>query len=113
MAQHINFDKLVRENTPEIILGDGYELQTRRVAPQSEEYRSLLIAKMLEEFGEWVKSGDENELCDVYEVLRTIVREVAGRDDEWMHGVAAAKREYKGRLSNLVLLWIRPKEAGE
>ena len=68
------FNKLVRDNIPDIITSNGEESVTRILA--DEEYKVELYKKLLEEANEVIssKNSDETleELADVLEILRSI-----------------------------------------
>ena len=68
------FNKLVRDNIPDIIASNGEESVTRILA--DEEYKVELYKKLLEEANEVIssKNSDETieELADVLEILRSI-----------------------------------------
>ena len=109
MPKRIYYNKIVRDDMPEIIGEDGYRADTRRV--EGTQLHTMLIAKLMEEVSEYVAMGDCSELGDVYEALIALAREVHGKDEEWLHKVARLKREQRGRISNLVLMCIEEKEA--
>ena len=68
------FNKLVRDNIPDIIASNGEEFVTRVL--DDEEYKKELYKKLLEEANEVINSKSSNEtleeLADVLEVLRSI-----------------------------------------
>lgn len=109
MPKKIYVNKIVRDGMPEVIVADGYMCKTERLEPRSGKHHAMLVAKLMEEAGEYVQ-GDRCELADVYEVLLTLAREVHGKDEAWLHEMARAKREQRGGMSNLVLVYIEPRE---
>lgn len=109
MAKKIYINKIVRDGMPEVIVADGYMCKTKRLEPRSGELHAMLIAKLMEETGEYVQ-GDRCELADVYEVLLTLTHEMHGKDEAWLHETARVKREQRGGMSNLVLVFIEPRE---
>jgi predicted house-cleaning noncanonical NTP pyrophosphatase (MazG superfamily) len=72
----IIYNKLVRDNIPEIIKNDNAIPQTRIL--NEAEYRDELVKKLLEETQELIKAKDNSdhlalEIGDIYEVLSAIV----------------------------------------
>jgi predicted house-cleaning noncanonical NTP pyrophosphatase (MazG superfamily) len=63
-------EKLVRDRIPQIMQDAGKDPETR-VASQ-EEHAALLHAKLYEEAGEYVASGDPSELADLLEVIHAL-----------------------------------------
>ncbi|QKW40482.1 nucleoside triphosphate pyrophosphohydrolase [Actinomadura sp. NAK00032] len=63
-------EKLVRDRIPEIIQASGGEPETRVAA--AGEHVAWLRAKLLEEVGEYIASGDPDELADVLEVVHAL-----------------------------------------
>jgi len=71
-----NYNKLVRDNIPEIIKADGGEPETRILA--SEEFIVELLKKLEEEVKELIEAKNEKldlikEIGDVYEVIDAIM----------------------------------------
>ncbi|KAB2347035.1 nucleoside triphosphate pyrophosphohydrolase [Actinomadura rudentiformis] len=64
-------EKLVRDRIPEIIRDAGGTDASVRAAEEG-EYKALLRAKLYEEAGEYVASGDPAELADLLEVLHAL-----------------------------------------
>lgn len=65
--------KLVRDRIPEIIRQSGAEPVCRTLS--REEKLAALKEKLCEEAAEYKQSGETEELADVAEVLRAILRE--------------------------------------
>ena len=61
------YNKLVRDNIPQIIEQSGKTCQTRVLS--DEEYLAQLNAKLHEEFAEYLQSGEVEELADIVEVV--------------------------------------------
>ncbi len=70
------FNKLVRDNIPDIIANNGEESITRIL--EDDEYKVELYKKLLEEANEVISSKDSDEtleeLADVLEILRSIAK---------------------------------------
>jgi len=66
-----SYNKLVRNNIPEILDGKGVTYEKRIASP--EEYKSELIKKLTEEVTEFTEAcGDIGELADVLEVIEAL-----------------------------------------
>lgn len=65
------YNKLVRDNIPQIMVNNGASPVTRILS--DEEYISELNRKILEEVHEYLESGEVEELADIEEVLRAIL----------------------------------------
>ena len=68
----IKFNKLVRDNIPEIIKNNGQVPHTRVLT--EEEYKYALEEKLKEEVHEYISDNSIEELADVLEVLDAIVQ---------------------------------------
>jgi predicted house-cleaning noncanonical NTP pyrophosphatase (MazG superfamily)/ADP-ribose pyrophosphatase YjhB (NUDIX family) len=75
-------EKLVRDGVPGLIRAAGADPRVRTAA--AGEYGGLLRAKLFEEAGEYIASGDPEELADLLEVVQAL----AGT-----HGVDPARLE--------------------
>jgi len=75
-------EKLVRDRIPEIIRASGRQPQTR--VADLDEYGTLLRAKLYEEAGEYIASGDPAELSDLLEVVHALAA---------LHGITPAELE--------------------
>ena len=65
------YNKLVRDNIPEIMVKNGAKPVVRVLT--DEEYLKELNKKLLEEVNEYLDSGDILELADIEEVLLAIL----------------------------------------
>jgi predicted house-cleaning noncanonical NTP pyrophosphatase (MazG superfamily) len=68
----IKFNKLVRDNIPEIIKKNG-QIPRTKVLPE-EEYKYALEEKLKEEVNEYISDNSIEELADILEVLDAIVQ---------------------------------------
>lgn len=66
------YNKLVRDNIPEIILNNGEIPKVRTLS--DDEFLKELEKKLVEEINEYILSKDETELADIAEVLFAICR---------------------------------------
>ena len=64
------YNKLVRDNIPQIIEQSGKTCKTRVLS--NDEYIAQLNAKLHEELAEYLQSGDVEELADIVEVARAL-----------------------------------------
>lgn len=65
------YNKLVRDNIPQIIENSGKTCVTRVL--NNDEYVNALNAKLQEELAEYLQSGEVEELADIAEVVRALV----------------------------------------
>jgi len=99
------FDKLVRDDIPEIIEADG-EIPETHVA-EGEEYTERLVDKLAEEVEEYRERRDPAELADVLEVIHAIRRD-DGLSAEELEQLRETKARERGRFEEgLVLEAVR------
>ena len=106
------FNKLVRDNIPNIIDNNG-EVAVTRVL-DDEEYRKELYKKLLEEANEVINSTEEEtleELADVLEILSSIAS-LNNKSIEDIIEIARMKREKRGGFQKRLFL-ERTYEKGE
>lgn len=65
------YNKLVRDNIPQIIESGGKRCKTRILSDS--EYIQQLDAKLQEELFEYLQSGEIEELADIIEVVLALV----------------------------------------
>lgn len=65
-----SYNKLVRDNIPEILDAKGVVYEKRIASP--EEYKIELIKKLYEEIKEFLEAGSIEELADVGEVIEAL-----------------------------------------
>ena len=99
------FNKLVRDNIPDIIVSNGEEPVTRVL--DDEEYKVELYKKLLEEANEVIYSNGSDEtieeLADVLEVLRSLA-ELNGKKLDDVIEVANQKRLKRGGFQKHLFL---------
>jgi len=95
------YDKLVRDDIPEIIRDDD-ERPVTHVA-EGDEYRQRLREKLCEEAAEFRESGDPEELADVMAVVAAI-REAEGLDGEELATRREEKADERGGFEDGVVL---------
>ena len=89
----IVYDKLVRDNIPQIILADGKTPITRILT--DEGYLVELDKKLTEEVAEYQADKSLEEMADILEVLLAIC-EARGHSVEQLMEVRNQKREQRG-----------------
>ncbi|WP_067469595.1 nucleoside triphosphate pyrophosphohydrolase [Actinomadura macra] len=94
-------EKLVRDRIPEVIESTGRQAECRVAGP--DEYEALLRAKLYEEAGEYVASGDPDELADLLEVVHALAAAHRLTPDE-LEARRAAKATERGGFSGRVVL---------
>ena len=98
------FNKLVRDNIPNIIDNNG-EVAVTRVL-DDEEYKKELYKKLLEEANEVINSTEEEtleELADVLEILSSIAS-LNNKFIEDIIEIARMKREKRGGFQKRLFL---------
>lgn len=100
-----SFNKLVRDNIPDIIK-DNNEVALIRILDEN-EYRVELYKKLFEECGEVEKSKNSGEvleeLADVLEIVKAIA-ELEGKELDDVVTVANQKRLKRGGFTKRILL---------
>ena len=93
------YNKLVRDNIPDIMLEKGVTPVTRIL--DEEEYMIELNKKLLEEVNEYLESGEVLELADIEEVLLAILdyKKVSTKEFDNIRKTKALKRgAFKNRI---------------
>lgn len=93
--------KLVRDKIPEIIRQNGDEAVIR--VAESEEYRSALKDKLLEESREYIESEKPEELADTIEVIYKLAA-LQGVTPDRLERLRQEKREARGGFDNRIIL---------
>ena len=98
------YNKLVRDNIPQIIEKSGKNCKTRVLS--DEEYIAALNAKLGEELGEYLQSGEVVELADVVEVALALAN-AKGVTDEQFEAIRKEKAAKNGAFAQkLFLEWV-------
>lgn len=95
------YHKLVRDRIPEIIVSDGKTCVCETLA--DEDYLRLLDTKLNEELAEYQESKSLEELADLLEVLRAVVR-ARGWTWEQLERVRQEKAARRGGFEKKILL---------
>jgi len=94
-----SYNKLVRDNIPDILDKKGVPYEKRIASP--EEYKTELIKKLNEEVAEFAEAGDPGELADVIEVVEALKKlaDYANVED-----LRRKKAESKGAFDKRIIL---------
>lgn len=95
------YNKLVRDRIPEIIKADGNACTTE-VLPE-DRYLQMLDAKLNEELAEYQESRSLEELADLLEVMRAVVK-ARGWNWEQLEQVRQEKAARRGGFEKKILL---------
>ena len=95
------YNKLVRDRIPEIIAADGKRCTVETLS--DEEYLLLLDHKLDEELAEYQESKSLEELADLLEVIRAVVK-ARGWTMEELEQVRAEKAAERGGFEKKILL---------
>ena len=95
------YNKLVRDNIPEIMMANGAKPVTRVLDEQ--EYLQELNKKLLEEVNEYLKDGNVEELADIQEVMNAILK-VKGVSQEAFEEIRIQKVKKRGAFNRRIYL---------
>ena len=107
------YNKIVRDNIPEIIESHGRKYTTRTAT--REESISMLKDKLLEEIDEFAEDHQVEELADILEVVYALGHEL-GIDPGALEGIRTRKRDSNGGFEARIVLVeaeIEPKPGEE
>lgn len=95
------YNKLVRDNIPEIMIQNGAKPITRILT--DEEYLEELNKKLIEELQEYLTSGEVEELADIEEVLRAILK-IKGTNYSEFEDMRTRKANKRGSFDKKIFL---------
>ena len=95
------YQKLVRDRIPEIIEADGKTCVMETLSDS--RYLEMLDAKLAEELAEYQESKSLEELADLLEVMRTVVK-ARGWSWEQLEQVRQEKAARRGGFEKKILL---------
>ena len=95
------FDKLVRDNIPQIIEDNGGKAEIRILS--DEEYPVYLERKLDEEVGEYHRDKTAEELADILEVVYALASSI-GCSQEKLQAIYQKKHEARGGFEKKILL---------
>lgn len=97
----VKFNKLVRDNIPDIIQKEGDEVTTH--IAEGEEFYIKLKEKLLEEVAEFVGDETIEEFADMVEVMYAICDE-KGWDKKDIEKIRKEKAQKRGSFSKKIIL---------
>lgn len=97
----IPYNKLVRDNIPEIIENNGQSAKT--VILDSEKYTVALEKKLKEETKEYLHSREIMELADILEVVEALAKNQGSSFDEILE-LKKQKQEKNGAFDKKIFL---------
>lgn len=97
----MEFNKLVRDNIPDIIVKNGRIPVTHTA--EIEEFTLALLKKLREEVDEYIENPSEEEIVDVLEVLYAIFQ-VKGYDPEELERKRKEKLKVRGGFIKRTIL---------
>ena len=97
------YNKLVRDNIPDIIKNENRFCTYRTVRNDKKQYESFLKKKLLEETEEFLENPCLEELVDIYEVIVSLLdcHNVAVKE---MFDLAIKKRKVRGGFFKGIVL---------
>lgn len=100
-AKALEYNKLVRDKIPEIILKSGKRAVCRTLS--DEDYLKTLDEKLIEEMKEYQESKNPDELADLIEVIYAAAQ-ARGTSIEGLEHFRANKAKDRGVFQNKVFL---------
>ena len=97
-----NYNKLVRDKIPEIIMNNGAKNIKTRILDNN-EYLNSLNTKLQEELKEYIESGEVEELADLEEVLRAILK-IKNVSYEQFEIIRQSKADKRGAFDKKIFL---------
>lgn len=96
-----NYNKLVRDNIPEIITESGRQPVTKTLSDT--DFVIELEVKLLEELYEYMSSKEVEELADIEEVILALVKAKKLTPEQFTH-IREEKRKLRGGFDKKVYL---------
>ena len=109
MAKQV-YDKLVRDQIPQIICANGNSCEIRVLEDQ--EYQKRLEEKLKEELSEYLESGQLEELADLLEVMMALVK-AKGSSWQALEQIRTDKLAKRGGFEKKLLLTSVTREENE
>ncbi len=101
LMKSIIYNKLVRDNIPEIVENDG-KIAILSILSE-EEYIIKLNEKLLEECNEWLEYQDISELADLLEVVESLIY-INGYKWDAIWKIKKDKKRIRGGFGDRILL---------
>lgn len=96
-----HYNKLVRDNIPDIIRANGHRCTTATLSDES--FVELLDMKLYEEVAEYQTDKSQEELADILEIMMTIA-ETRGYNWEDILTIQQEKRKIRGGFAKKIVL---------
>lgn len=109
MAKQV-YDKLVRDQIPQIIRTNGNSCEIRVL--EDREYQKRLEEKLKEELSEYLESGQLEELADLLEVMMALVK-AKGSSWQALEQIRTDKLAKRGGFEKKLLLTFVTLEENE
>ena len=97
----MKYNKLIRDNIPEIIEKDGKKAITH--IAEEKEYQEALKKKLQEEVDEFLENPNEEELADILEVIYALC-DLYKIDKNKLEQLRKEKAEKRGGFKNKIIL---------
>ena len=101
MDLEIRYDKLIRDNIPEIIEKSGNKYKIH--IAEKKEYIEKLIEKVSEELEEFKKEPCEEEMADILEVLESL-SEIYELNRQKIIKIKEKKKDERGGFTKKIIL---------
>ena len=101
MSNVTHYDKLIRDNIPDIIEEAGHDYEVEKLG--DDEYQKALVSKLQEEVDEFKESEETEELADIVEVIRALLHAKASSWFE-LETIRKEKQKQRGGFENKLLL---------
>jgi predicted house-cleaning noncanonical NTP pyrophosphatase (MazG superfamily) len=102
MHENKKYNKLVRDNIPDIIESLGKKVKYRIII-NNEDYRKKLFEKLQEEIDEFKSSGKSEEIADILEVIDYIIKDYS-LDRNAIEYEKREKKRSRGGFDSKILL---------
>ena len=101
MNKEIVYNKLVRDNIPQIISSNNQK--SSYYIATDEEYKNKLLEKLQEEVCEFITDKNEEELADIFEVIEHIIT-AFNFNKEKISEIKEKKVEKNGKFNKKIIL---------
>lgn len=108
----IDYDKLVRDNIPQMIKEEGGDVEVTTYAHA--DFSKALLAKLVEEATEAADATTEDELiselADIFEVIDAIMADRSISPEAVLYRKVARRKERGSFTQRVRLVWSTPEE---
>ena len=103
MSTVTHFNKLVRDNIPEIIRANGGKVKYR-ILEDDEEFKKALKVKLVEEIDEFLNAKTEEEAIEELGDIFTVILFLKAMTGSYVRDVVTEKAREKGYFLNRIFL---------